>query len=119
MPSWVTCIWMSLAVATALGAVAVRADESQPAEAPTKATLAAASAEPIKLPPGFKAKKRGKFTVYCRSEAPLGSRIRQESCFDEAQMRDYLLALQETKSNVDKIRSTCSSVCACGMPEAC
>ncbi len=116
MPGWLTCIAMNAAAATALGGGAAWADESKPAEAPTQAT---AEAEPIKLPPGFIARKRGKYTVYCRSEAPLGSRIKQESCFDEAQIRDYLMALQETKGNVDKIRATCSNLCACGMPGSC
>lgn len=119
MPGSVACISMILAAAAALGGVVVWADEPKPATAPTEKTTAAAEAEPIKLPPGFMPKKRGKYVLYCRSEAPLGSRIRQESCFDEAQMRDYLIALQETKGNVDKIRSTCSSICACGMPESC
>jgi hypothetical protein len=99
-----------------LGGAVVWADESKPEAAATAATT---EATPIELPPGFKPKKRGKYVLYCRSEAPLGSRIRQEFCFDEAQMRDYLIALQETKGNVDKIRSTCSNICVCGMPEAC
>ena len=34
-------------------------------------------------------------------------------------MRAYMLALQENKSDVDRIRNICSNPCACGMPEFC
>jgi hypothetical protein len=117
--TWIALVSLSLAAAAGLEAGAAAADEAKPAEAPTQVAAATEKSEPVKLPPGFKQKKRGKFIVYCRNEAPLGSRISQESCFDEAQMRDYLIALQETKGNVDRIRATCSNLCTCGMPEAC
>jgi len=67
-----------------------------------------------KLPPGFKVKKRGKFTLYCKTDTPLGSRFKKETCLDDAQMRDYMVALQENKSDIDRIRATCSNVCVCG-----
>ena len=38
---------------------------------------------------------------------------------DEPNMRAYMLALQENKSDVDRIRSICSNPCACGQPDAC
>ena len=72
-----------------------------------------------RLPPGFKTKKRGKFTLYCKTDTPLGTRFKAETCYDENQMRAYMLVHQENKSDVDRIRSICSNPCACGRPDAC
>lgn len=103
----------------------VSADETVPATAAApkadaaKAAVAGAETEQVTLPPGFKPKKRGKYTLYCRTDTPIGTRFKHETCFDKDQIRDYLIALQENKSNVDRIRATCSTRCACGQPEAC
>lgn len=102
------------------------ADETPVADA-TKEQTSSAEAAPQKteiplaerLPPGFKVKKRGKFTLYCKKDTPLGTRFQSETCYDEDQMRAYMLALQENKSDVDRIRSTCSNQCTCGNPAAC
>jgi hypothetical protein len=83
-------------------------DEAAPA---VDAKVAKAS---FKLPPGFYQKKHGKHMLYCKKDAALGTRLKSERCFDERQIHDYLLALQEQKSNIDRIRSTCSSLEACG-----
>ncbi len=84
-----------------------------------KAAVAGAETEQVTLPPGFKPKKRGKYTLYCKTDTPIGTRFKQETCFDADQIRDYLIALQENKANVDRIRATCSNVCTCGQPDAC
>ncbi len=110
----------------AAAAVALPLPEDRPAD-DTKTTTAPVAAAKDKaevplaerLPPGFKVKKRGKHTLYCKTDTPLGTRFKSETCYDEPNMRAYMLALQENKSDVDRIRSTCSSLCACGMPEAC
>jgi len=115
LKSAVPWVWACIsAAAPALGASAAGAAPEDTAVAREAVPAKAAVAEEIELPPGFKPKKRGKYVVYCRSDAPLGSRIKQETCLDEQQVRDYLIALQETKGNVDRIRSTCSNVCTCG-----
>ena len=72
-----------------------------------------------RLPPGFKVKKRGKFTLYCKTETPIGTRFKSETCYDEPNMRAYLLALQENKVDVDRIRNICANPCACGDPAQC
>ncbi len=72
-----------------------------------------------RLPPGFRVKKRGKFTLYCKTDTPLGTRFKSETCYDEPNMRAYMLELQENKSDVDRIRNICSNPCACGQPDAC
>lgn len=113
----------SASIALAYGPVA--GDDTLPATtaAPKADTLKAAvvdaDSEEVTIPPGFKEKKRGKFTLYCKTDTPIGTRFKQETCFDAGQIRDYLIALQENKANVDRIRATCSSVCACGQPGSC
>ena len=72
-----------------------------------------------RLPPGFKVKKRGKYTLYCKTDTPLGTRFKSETCYDENNMRAYMLALQENKNDVDRMRNICSNPCACGNPAAC
>jgi hypothetical protein len=59
-------------------------------------------------PPGFVTKKRGNFLVYCKRDRETGSRFTTEKCFDETQMREYLLALEIQKRDLDRIRSTCA-----------
>jgi hypothetical protein len=110
-----------LAIILSLGPVAggASATASEPAETkPTAAAEAEAKKEKekeLKLPPGFKKVQRGKFTLYCKKETPLGSRFKTDRCLDEAGMRDYILALEATKGDVDRMRSTCSNACTCGM----
>jgi hypothetical protein len=93
--------------------VSTQADSSQPAAEKAQIPLA------DRLPPGFKVKKRGKYTLYCKSDTPLGTRFKSETCYDENNMRAYMLALQENKSDVERMRNICSNPCACGNPEAC
>lgn len=100
-------------------------DSAKPAKAdarPAAATTAATGIRPgemeDRLPPGFKVKRRGQYVMYCKSETPIGTRFRQETCLDDAQMRDYLIWLQENKAEIDRIRATCSTKKACGQPDA-
>ncbi len=116
---------IGLAATAALALGSPMADETPTADAaaPPAATEAAAKKEEVpiedRLPPGFRVKKRGKFTLYCKTDTPIGTRFKSETCYDEPNMRAYMLALQETKSDVDRVRQVCSNPCACGMPEAC
>lgn len=116
---------LGLSASMALAHGPMSGDETLPessvkAKADTaKASVDGADSEQVTLPPGFKPKKRGKYTLYCRTDTPIGTRFKQETCLDADQIRDYLIALQENKSNVDRIRSTCSNVCTCGQPGSC
>ena len=111
---------------SALALGAPMADET-PAAAAAKQEPASTAASEQKaeipfaerLPPGFKVKQRGKYTLYCKTDTPLGTRFKHETCYDEDQMRAYLLALEENKVDIDRIRNTCSNQCACGNPAAC
>jgi hypothetical protein len=84
------------------------------AESPAKADAATPGDEEFKPPPGFKTKKRGELVLYCMKDSTVGTRFKTEKCYDETQMREYLLALEVQKRDIDRIRSTCAtgSVCA-------
>lgn len=109
----------------ALGSVASEAiplasePAARPADSKPPATATPAATQELKLPPGFRKSKRGRFVLYCKPETPLGTRLKSMKCFDEPQLRDYILALEQTKGDVDRIRAICSNPCTCGNPEAC
>lgn len=116
---------MTLALGMILGigmaAVGANAAGSEPPDSTTDevkpvaaAESTAAKEEPLKPPPGFKMQRRGKFLLYCKREAPMGTRLKSETCFDEQQMRDYLLALEQGKVDIDRTRAVCSNPCTCG-----
>ena len=92
---------------------------AQPADSKPPATATAATTQELKLPPGFRRMKRGRHVLYCKPETPLGTRLKSLKCLDEPQLRDYILALEQTKGDVDRIRAICSNPCACGQPDAC
>jgi hypothetical protein len=68
----------------------------------------------IRIPPGFAKVSRGKHVLYCKKDSIIGTRFKSEKCFDEAGMRDYILAQQQNNRDFDRARSTCSSMAACG-----
>jgi hypothetical protein len=109
-------MWL-LASLGVLDAGAFSADPPKGDKVENRAT--AQEAEEFKTPPGFVKKTRGKFVLYCKREAAMGTRIKTEACYDENQVREYLLALQQMKQDSDRIRSNCSNVCWCGNPESC
>lgn len=98
---------------------AANATATEAARSATQATAAVSGKddkEPFKLPPGFYKKKFGKHQLYCKKYAPMGTRIRTEQCMNDLQMREYLLALQEQKSEIDRIRATCATASVCASP---
>ena len=122
----VAALLMISTAGTAMAVRAAMADETPAANASKPEATSTDAASPTteipiaeRLPPGFKVKKRGKYTLYCKSETPLGTRFKSETCYDEENMRAYMLALEENKVDIDRIRSTCATQCACGNPAAC
>lgn len=79
------------------------------AKAPADVAKADAKPEEFKPPPGFLVKKRGSVVLYCKQDTTVGTRFKTEKCYSEAQVRDYLIAQQENKRDIDRIRATCSS----------
>jgi hypothetical protein len=83
--------------------------------------LSPAAAEPVEeeemafvIPDGFRAKKRGEFTLYCRKESVLGTRLPAEKCYDEDGIRALAQELRENREKLDQLRRVCSSQAACG-----
>lgn len=110
---------VGLGAAGAFGADPPKADAVDAKPDAKATTAAAADDQELKLPPGWKKTKRGKYILYCKDEAPMGTRLKSKTCYDELNMRNYMLALEQTKSDVDRIRATCSNICVCGSPESC
>jgi hypothetical protein len=79
---------------------------------PVEATKAAE--EKFVPPDGWKTKKRGPFTVYCRKEQAKGTRIQQEVCHDEAGIRAMLREQEEDRERVDQMRRICAGDASCG-----
>ena len=46
----------------------------------------------FELPAGFKAVKRGEIVVYCYKDATVGTRFKTRKCYNEEQLRVYILA---------------------------
>jgi hypothetical protein len=99
----------STAVAEEAGGKELSQEQAAAAE-PAKAE----AAEEFKVPPGFKAKKRGKHTVYCMKTQSIGTRFENETCFDEEGLKDYLLAREQNRAEFERARAVCvtSAVCA-------
>lgn len=113
---------LKVLAALALGLVAQAAFAQDPAiddktpqgdptsdKAPTPAPRAAAKEkdEEFKPPRGFKTKKRGDLVLYCQSDATIGTRFKTEKCYDEEQLRTYLLVLEAQRRDMDRIRTNC------------
>lgn len=115
---------VALAQAPASSDTTPAAEIAQPSRLESDAPVAETAAPGLqpgemenRLPPGFTVKRRGKYVLYCKSDTPIGTRFKKETCLDDGQMRDYLIWLQENKAEIDRIRQTCSNKRACGQPE--
>jgi hypothetical protein len=74
---------------------------------------AAAVEEEFQPPPGFKRKKFGDKLLYCKKDTDVGTRFKTEKCFDEAQMRDYMLAQEQSNRDFDRARAVCATPSVC------
>lgn len=92
------------------------AAEQAPDKAATETAAPAAEAKEDKEfvpPPGFQTRKRGNMVLYCKRDRETGTRFTTEKCYDEDQVREYLLALEVQKRDIDRIRSTCATSTVC------
>jgi len=103
-----------LALLAALGGTAAVADEPEKASAAEPEKAAAADEGPFVPPDGWREKKRGKYTVYCRKDTQMGTRFQKETCYDEEGIRAMLAAQQDDREKVDQMRRICGSQAACG-----
>lgn len=123
MKSGKVVLFMAFWTAVATAGASPIGDESKAADVASDKAVAAAAAtaekpRPFTPPPGFVAKKRGKLVLYCSTITPIGTRLKTERCFDETQMRDLAIALEENKRDMDRVRSICQNPAVCGMPGA-
>lgn len=95
-------------------APATPADEPVTDVTEPAASTAKAEERELVLPPGFRPKKRGKFVVYCKRDAVLGTRMAAERCYDEEGIRAMLRAQAEDREKVDQMRRICGSMEQCG-----
>lgn len=90
--------------------------EAEPA-ADKSESRAVAEAQPgdeeFKPPPGFKTKKRGKHVLYCIRDSTVGTRFKTEKCYDEEQMKAYMLAREQNNRDFDQRRAICSNPAVC------
>ena len=124
----ILCSALLFAAARARADETPPADEKQAADAPIESkavkeatadstiapTAKSDTVEKITLPPGFKPKKRGKYTLYCRKETVMGTRFPAERCYDEDGIRQLVLALREEQTKIDQLRRICSQPGVCG-----
>lgn len=121
MKKLLSAILVGLAAHSALAQDSpIRSDTPAAEQAPdsaatdTAATAAVAKEEKeFKPPPGFQTRKRGDMVLYCKRDRETGTRFTTEKCYDEDQIREYLLALEIQKRDIDRIRSTCATASTC------
>jgi hypothetical protein len=85
-----------------------RADETPPADEKPADTAAK-----ITLPPGFKPMKRGKYTLYCRTESVMGTRLPTQKCYDEEASASWCCRCAKARK-IDQMRRICGSMDAYG-----
>lgn len=101
------------ALIVGLAASAALAQDSAVADKTPAAEHAADKKEEFKPPPGFATKKRGEVVVYCMKDSTVGTRFKTEKCYSREQLTEYLLAREDAKRDVDRIRNTCGGGTAC------
>jgi hypothetical protein len=107
-----TCAGVAQASDSAIGNETATADQAQD-KAETDTADEAKEPEEFKVPAGYRAKKRGKKTVYCKKDMESGTRFAQERCFDEAQLRQQKIEREQEKASLDQSRLVCAT------PESC
>ena len=99
------------AAAPVAGPAAATSAVAAPAAA---APVAAPVAEEFTPPSGYKKKTRAGMQVYCRNEAPVGTRLPTEYCFTQADLE----RIEKNKRSMQLDHSTrtkmCSTGAACG-----
>lgn len=97
--------------AQAVASPAVSAPAAEKAAQPAATT--AGTGGKYEPPPGFKTKTRKGETVYCRSRAPLGTRIKNEECFTEAQIKEVERAMSTSTEDIQQRGRMCTTGMMC------
>jgi len=102
-----------LADEPAVTAAPAQAAPAAPEKAADPAATTAATDGKYNPPPGFKTKTRKGETVYCRSRAPLGTRIKSEECFTEAEIKEVERAMQMSTDDIQQKGRMCTTGFMC------
>jgi hypothetical protein len=92
---------------------ALAADPAPAEKAASPAAVTAQSDEGYTPPPGFKSKVRKGETVYCRSRAPIGTRIKSEECFTAAEIREVERAMAISSEDTQQRGRMCNKGFMC------
>jgi hypothetical protein len=74
----------------------------------------AAEEAEFRTPAGYKKKKKGDQTMYCRSQTPIGTRFPTEYCYTQAQLERVLKSKQGMQDDVAMRQRMCTTGSACG-----
>ena len=98
-----------LAEDPATGDKAPAVDSANEKTAPPVSTAAAEKdgSEEFKPPHGFRIKKRGDEVLYCQRDATVGTRFKTEKCYNEEQLRTYMMVTAAQRRDVDRIKTNC------------
>lgn len=92
----------------------VSKDTQQSKDGVESDTVAESKAEKeFEPPPGYLPKKRGNKVVYCKKDQEIGTRFPSEKCFDEDQLRAYLLAREQANRDFEQRRAICADPTIC------
>jgi hypothetical protein len=93
-----------LAVLLSFVAIPAMAEDSDKPVAETKE---------FKPPPGYKTRKRGDDTYYCRKNTEIGSRFKVESCYTQEQLQELLAENDRQRREIEQRRAVCSNPAVC------
>ena len=97
---------LMLAILLALIALPAMAEDGDKPVAETKE---------FKPPPGYKTRKRGDETYYCRKTVEIGSRFPVESCYTQEQLAELLVENDRQRREIEQHRSICSNPAICAV----
>ena len=103
-------LWQLAAVAVV---VAVCAGGAGADEATESAKPVAKPESDYRPPPGYKTRKRGDKVVYCKKVSIPESRLMTEKCYDEVQLREIELLMEQQRNELDQRRRICPSPTSC------
>lgn len=93
-----------LAILLAIAAVPAMAGDSEKPAAQTKE---------FKPPPGYKTRRHGDQTYYCRKTVEIGSRFPVTSCYSQEQLEAMLVENDRQRREIEQHRSICSNPAEC------
>lgn len=100
---------------TAPQAMPAPATTAAPAATPQPEAKVADATTTYRPPSGYKQKKLGSNTVYCKKDTTLGTRFPTEMCFTEDELKEMQRRGEDMRTNKQKVSGLCGGVAgACG-----